>query len=71
MALALFLLEDEYTALSLTNQRVFRDRRNPLDSYNNIEFISRYRITRVIFLQLHDKIVESLHRIRHGKSSIA
>ena len=70
MALALFLLEDEYTALSLTNQRVFRDRRNPLDSYNDIEFISRYRITRVIFLQLHDKIVESLHRSTARSHSI-
>ena len=62
MALALFLLEEEAVALSLMNQRVFRDRRNPLDSYNDIEFISRYRITRVIFLQLHDKIADSLHR---------
>ena len=62
MALAFFLLEDEDTAVSLMNQRVFRDRRNPLDSYNDIEFISLYRITRVIFFQLHDKILESLHR---------
>ena len=62
MALALFLLEEEAVALSLMNQRVFRDMRNPLDSYNDIEFISRYRITRVIFLQLHDKIADYLHR---------
>ena len=44
------------------NQRVFRERRNSLDSYNDIEFISRYWITRVVFFQLHDKILDSLHR---------
>ena len=49
MALAFYLLEKEDTALSLMNQRVFRDRRNPQDSYNDTEFIRRYRITREFF----------------------
>ena len=35
---------------------------NPLDAYNDTEFISRYRITRGIFIQLHEKIVRSLLR---------
>ena len=61
MALALFLLEVN-TANSLGRQRVFRDRINPLDAYNDTEFISRYRITRGIFIQLHEKIVGSLLR---------
>ena len=61
MALALFLLEVN-PINSLARQRVFRDRLNPLDAYNDTEFISRYRITRGIFIQLHEKIVGSLLR---------
>ena len=59
MALALFLLEVN-TANSLARQRVFRDRLNLLDAYNDTEFKSRYGITRGIFIQLHEKIVGSL-----------
>ena len=43
MALALFLLEVD-AANSLDRQRVFRDRLNPLEAYNNTEFISRYTL---------------------------
>ena len=50
-----FFLE-EAVALSLMNQRVFRDRRNPLDSFNDIVFISCYRITRVIFYNYMIKV---------------
>ena len=60
MSLALFLLEVN-TANSLARQRVFRDL-NPLDAYNDTEFISRYRITKGIFIQLHETIVGSLLR---------
>ena len=59
MALALFILEVN-SAISLARQKVLRDRLNPLDAYNDAEFISRYRITRGIFIQLHKKIAESL-----------
>ena len=55
MALALFLLEVN-TANNLTRQRMIRDRLNPLEAYNDTEFISRYRITRGIFIQLHEKM---------------
>ena len=61
MAFVLFLLEVN-TANSLAKQRLFRDRLNPLDAYNDIEFISRYSTTRGIFIQLHEKIVGSLLR---------
>ena len=54
MAVALFLLEAD-SSQSLARQRVFRDRLNPLDAYNNAEFISRYRITKNIFVQLERK----------------
>ena len=58
MALALFLLEVN-TANSLARQKVFRDKLNPPDAYNDTDFISRYRITIGIFIQLHQKIVGS------------
>ena len=63
MAFALSLLEVN-TDNSLANQRVFRDRLNPIDSYNDIEFISRYRITRNIFFQLHEEIAGYLLKPR-------
>ena len=69
MALALFLLEVN-TANSLAKQRVFRDRLNPLDAYNDTDFISRYRITRGIFIQLHEKIVVSPLRYKIRSHSI-
>ena len=40
MAAALFLLDLDCSR-SLARQRVFRDRLNPLDIYDEIEFISR------------------------------
>ena len=61
MAVALFLLEAD-SSQSLARQRVFRDRLNPLDAYNNAEFISRYRITKNIFVQLEEKVSTFLRR---------
>ena len=40
MALAHILLENDSSAC-LARQRVFRDRLNPLDKYNGVEFITR------------------------------
>ena len=59
MALALFLLEVN-TANSLARQRVFQDRLNPLDAYNDTEFISRYRITRGIYIYSYMKKLSDL-----------
>ena len=61
MALAVFLLEI-YSSQSLSRQRVFRDRLNPLDVYNDVEFLSRYRVTKHIFVDLEEKISIFLHR---------
>ena len=61
MALAVFLLE-VYSSQSLSRQRVFRDRLNPLDVYNDVEFLSRYRVTKHIFVDLEEKISIFLHR---------
>ena len=69
MALFLSLIEAE-TTQSLTHQRILRDRLNPLDAYNDFEFISRYRLTRYVFIQLHDKIVGFLNRSTNRSHSI-
>ena len=45
---------------SLANQSVFRDRSNPID----VKFIKCYKITRTMFIQLHEKIVEYLLKPR-------
>ena len=47
MALALFPTLSQYRQC-LANQSESRDRLNPTDSYNVVEFISRYKITRII-----------------------
>ena len=44
------------TATSLANHQVFLVGLNPLDAYNDTEFISRYRVTRVIFIEQHQML---------------
>ena len=51
-ALSLIEIEIELIQSSLRRQRVFRDRLNPLDAYSDFEFITRYRITQYLFLEL-------------------
>ena len=68
MAFAFFLgLEFSH---SLSRQRVFRDRLNPIDIYSDTEFLSRYRITKCIFVQLQEKVVTFLHRSTTRSHSI-
>ena len=50
------LLLDLEVSHSLSRQRVFRDRLNPMDIYNEIEFIARYRVTKCVFVQLKIKL---------------
>ena len=69
MAVALLLLELS-SANSLHTQRVFRDWLNPLDAYSDTEFITRYRITRSMFVQLHENIAESLIRCKSRSHSL-
>ena len=64
-----FLLELEFSH-SLSRQRVFRDRLNPIDVYSDTEFIARYRITKCIFVQLQEKVVTFLHRSTTRSHSI-
>ena len=61
MASALHILELEIE-ISLRCQRVFRDRLNPLEQYSDREVITRYRITRYMFIQILDQISSKVHR---------
>ena len=61
MALAHFLLEDD-SSNSLARQRVLQDRLNPLDVYNEIEFRTRYRVTKCMFFLLEEKLLTFLNR---------
>ena len=56
-----FPLEFEFSH-SLSRQRVFRDRLNPIEVYSDTEFIVRYRITKCTFVQLQEKVETFLHR---------
>ena len=62
MALALLLIDIE-SSRSLARQRVFRGRLNPIDVYNDVEFISRYRVTKFIFVRLEEKVLTFLRRL--------
>ena len=50
----IFLLEHELDH-SLRRQRVFRDRLNPLDMYSDNEFITFYRMDRIMFTESLNK----------------
>ena len=58
--MALAFLFDLDLSQSLSRQRVFRDRLNPIDVYNDTEFIPRYRVTKYKFVQLQEKVVTFL-----------
>ena len=47
----LFLAEEE-TSSSMVRQRVFRDLNDPLDCYNDLELVRRFRFSRVSILKL-------------------
>ena len=55
--MALTFLLDLDLSRSLSRQRVFRDRLNPIDVYNDTEFIARYRVTKYMFVQLQKNVV--------------
>ena len=40
--------------------RLFRDRLHPLDAYDDIEIVRRYRLSRELILELYDYIGEHL-----------
>ncbi|XP_038062959.1 putative nuclease HARBI1 [Patiria miniata] len=58
MALQLLLMENRR---ALRRERVFRDRKNPLDEYNDVEMYKKYRFTRFGCLHVINRIEAELH----------
>ena len=58
MALQLILMENRR---ALRRERVFRDRKNPLDEYDDVEMYKKYRFTRFGSLHIIDRVEAHLH----------
>ena len=69
MAAIFNLLEIEFDR-SIHRQRVFRDRLNPLDAYSDVEFIARYRVDRIMFTELVDRLDSCMFRSTSRSFSI-
>ena len=66
MAFMLLLQENRR---ALRRERVFRDRKNPLDSYDDTEMYSKYRFTRLGCIILIDLFAEGLeHPTKRNKA---
>nr|XP_034309603.1 putative nuclease HARBI1 [Crassostrea gigas] len=53
---------DEQVRLDLRRQRIFRDRQNPLDAYNDLVIIQRYRLDRQSIISIIDLVKDRLER---------
>jgi len=51
---------DEVMERAMRRERVFRDRSNLLEIYNNEDFISRFRLPKEAILSLTDELAEVL-----------
>jgi hypothetical protein len=53
----LLLIADEQNQHALRRERIFRDRVNPLDIYDDVDLIKRYRMPRHVLLRgdRHDR----------------
>jgi hypothetical protein len=52
--MAALIILDEAVRRNLRRQRVFRDRGNPLEIFDDVDLIQRYRLPRQEILQLVD-----------------
>ena len=52
----LFLAEDEENTSSMARQRVFRDLNEPLDCYDDMELVRRFRFSRASDSQITELI---------------
>ena len=60
MALFLHLQNLQLQRRLIRRERVFRDRLNPLDAYDDQEIVARYRLSRELIMRLYDAIGEEL-----------
>ncbi|XP_061188738.1 putative nuclease HARBI1 [Saccostrea echinata] len=59
---AFMRVADEQVRRNLRRQRVFRDRQNPLDAYDDMDIIHRYRLDRRTIISIIDIVQERLER---------
>ena len=57
----LFLAEDEENTSSMAHQRVFRDLNDPLECYDDLELVRRFRISRASISQITELIANYLN----------
>ena len=65
---ALFMVMQNRRALR--RQRVFRDRTNPLDYFDDVDIIKRYRLSRPLILQLCDIVRDDICRLTNRSSPL-
>ena len=68
MALFLQIIQDRHA--NIRRNRVFRDRLNPLDAYNDREIVARYRLSRQMIIKLYDLIGADLEPQTHRNHAI-
>jgi hypothetical protein len=56
----LLLIADEQNRRALRRERMFRDRVSPLDIYDDVDLIKRYRMPRHLLLEVIDMIGPAL-----------
>ena len=54
--ISLFIAEDEENSSSMARQRVFGDRNDPLDCYDYLELVQRFRFSRSSISKITDLI---------------
>ena len=57
----LSLAEDVENTSSMARQRVFRDLNDPLDCYDNLEFVRQFRFSRASISQITELIANYLN----------
>ena len=60
------IVADEQVRRNLRRERVFSDQQNPLDFYDEVDIIHRYRLDRKSIISFSDLFEESLERPAKG-----
>lgn len=61
---------DEQVRRNLRWERVFRDRQNPLDAYDDLDIIHRYRLDRQSIMSIIDLVKDRLERPTQRSASL-
>ena len=70
MALFLHLQNLQLNRRFMRRERIFRDRLNPLDAYDDQEIIARYRLSRQLIMRLYDAVGDELEPSTNRNNAI-